>query len=166
MDNFNDPFIIQLPSSSYIKSHMISQSAYSFLGSDLGKVLSSVSVLLIDDKPSLTLNLIEQVKRNKLPMIYKGRFGVDLNCSKIVKVLEQMIGLLKRVHSPIAFTTETELISIFKGIFDESMFESEIFCLISSTIYRGIKETTWDNLNYFLFIHLFLLSNSIFYSIK
>jgi ankyrin repeat protein len=44
------------------------------------------------------------------------------------------------------------------------MFELELFCLICSTIYRGIKETTWDNLHYFLFVHLFLLANGNPYS--
>lgn len=178
MDNFNDPFALQLSDSGSGRAKSatsksqkpILEPAYSFLSSALSNVLSSVAVLLSDENPSRTAFLkmfIDQARKNKVPIIYKGRFEVEMDHTKITKTLQDMARRLKEHSQRVAFSTEAELISIFREVFDEALFASEVFCLASSIIYRAIKETALkplSDLHYSLFIHFFLLENGKFFT--
>ena len=92
--------------------------------------------------------------------------GIEITSIMVVDVLNEMIEVLEKLStSKISFSTEIELISIFQMIFTESLFESEVFCVIATIIYRSIKETAllWSHIQYLFFIHIYLLQFGIYF---
>ena len=180
MDNDDDiSYIIQITdnASEYPKSNISEnenltiESLYQFLASDLTVALHVVRNALLskDLRNSLFMKtFIKEIIENSIPLIYKMKLmtGIEITSIMVVDVLNEMIEVLEKLStSKISFSTEIELISIFQMIFTKSLFESEVFCVIATIIYRSIKETAllWSHIQYLFFIHIYLLQFGIYF---
>ncbi len=177
MDNANNvSYIIQLMDSCSERGKsntsnaecLASESLYKLAASDLAVALSTVAHALQAKGPDAAefMSLFSnQIVQNQLPLIYKirltGAGGSEIDQKRVLAVVDEMVTVLEKLAaSRISFSTESELISIFQMIFSEGLFETETFCLISSLLFRAVKETeltSWREFHYVLFINLFLL---------
>ena len=177
MDTYNDHIMIKFNENesdlgrSTINNgeNLTFDSAYNFLASDLSNELRIIYKLLSESNQTKTAFLrsfIDQVRNKKIPLIYKAKLMTKCKYNKLFETIQDIGDILESKGGlKIAFSIESEIISIFKEIFGENLFESELFSTICEIIYRTIKETAlknWDDFRYLLFVHLFLLGNGIF----
>ena len=145
--------------------YLASESLYKFLASDLAAALLCALQTIkgkSQEDPKFRTLFLTQLQQNQLPLIYKTKLvSGEISPSSVVQILEEMVSVLDKLgNSKISFTTESELISIFQIIFSETLFDAEVFCLISSMVHRAIKETAlanWKEVHYALFTNLLLL---------